>query len=172
MLAEELVRQRQFARASEMLGPLAADARSQEIREAAKRVLLRAERRASELARASEPAAAAGSGPTAGASRPLFRIPRRDETRATGTLKAVDCESGSIVLRVETEDESLRLSAARLDGIQFISYQPSSPKSLVCGPSDLRVFATYVESDAVIQATGIDGRAIAVEVLPEGYREP
>jgi tetratricopeptide (TPR) repeat protein len=169
MLAEELVRQRQFARAGEILGPLAADARSQEIREAATRVLSRAERRASDLARASEPAAPPGAGPVASGSRPLFRIPRRDETRATGTLKAVECESGTIVLRVDTEDESLRLSAARLDGVQFISYQPSGATSLVCGPSDLRVFATYVESDAVIQATGIDGRAVAIEVLPEGY---
>jgi len=169
MLAEELVRQRQFARASEILGPLAADARSPEIREAAKRVMTRSERRASELARASEPQAPRESVPAAGGSRPLFRIPRRDETRATGTLKAVECENGTVVLRVETDDESLRLSAARLDGVQFISYQPSGAKSLACGPSDLRVFATYVESDAVIQATGIDGRAIAIEVLPAGY---
>jgi tetratricopeptide (TPR) repeat protein len=169
MLAEELVRQRQFARAIEILGPLAADARSQEIRDAAKRVMSRAEHRASELARASEPGTALESVPAPGGSRPLFRIPRRDETRTAGKLMAVECANGSIVLHVETQDESLRLSAARLDGVQFISYQASGAKSLGCGPSDLRVFATYVESDAVIQATGIDGRAIAIEVLPEGY---
>jgi tetratricopeptide (TPR) repeat protein len=171
MLAEELVRQRQFTRATAILGPLAADARSQDVREAATRVLSRVERRASELARASEPMAAPGSSPAAGGSRPQFRVPRRDETRATGTLKDVDCENGTVILRVETEDESLRLSAARLDGVQFISYQASGAKSLACGPSGLRVFATYVESDAVIQATGIDGRAVAIEVLPKEYEE-
>ena len=32
-----------------------------------------------------------------------------------------------------------------------------------------RVFATYHESDAAMQATGIDGRAVAIELLPETY---
>jgi hypothetical protein len=89
-------------------------------------------------------------------------------------LTAIDCESGTVVLRVETEDESLRLKAASVDAVQFISYSPTARTSIGCGPIDpsSRVFATYVESDAAVQATGIDGRAIAIEVLPEGYDVP
>ena len=48
MLAEELVRQRQFARATDILGPLAASARRPEIRDAARHVMSGAARRANE----------------------------------------------------------------------------------------------------------------------------
>ncbi len=172
MLAEELVRQRQFARATAILGPLASSARRPEIRDAARHVMSGAARRANELAHerasalASEPSAAADRG-----SSPLFRVLRPDETRAVGTLTAIDCEGGTVVLRVETEDESLRLRAASVGAVQFISYPSTAGKSMGCGPVDpsTRVFATYVESDAAIQATGIDGRAIAIEILPDGY---
>src|SRR5262249_42185997 len=157
MLAEELVRQREFARAADLLGPLASSARRPEIREAAKRVIQRAEARAAELAR--EGAALAGGRPE---GRPLpllqngpsFRVPRPDETRSVGKLSAVDCGQDTITLHVETDAESLRLTASAVDAVQFISYQATSAKSLTCGHSDLRVFATYVESDAAMQATG------------------
>ena len=101
----------------------------------------------------------------------MFRVLRPDETRAVGMLTAVDCESGTVVLHVETEDESLRLRAASVEAVHFISYPSTAGKSMACGAVDpsTRVFATYVESDAAIQATGIDGRAIAIEILPEGY---
>jgi thioredoxin-like negative regulator of GroEL len=175
MLAEELVRQRQFTRATEILGPLASSARRPEIRDAARHVMSGAARRANELARgkASTPAP----GPSAAGDRGSglsFRILRPDETRTVGMLTAIDCESGTVVLRVETEDESLRLKAASVDAVQFISYSPTARTSIGCGPIDpsSRVFATYVESDAAVQATGIDGRAIAIEVLPEGYDVP
>jgi hypothetical protein len=172
MLAEELVRQRQFVRATDILGPLASSARRPEIRDAARHVMSGAARRANELAHerasspASEPSAVADRG-----SGPMFRVLRPDETRAVGTLTAIDCESGTVVLHVETEDESLRLRAASVEAVQFISYPSTAGTSMGCGPVDpsTRVFATYVESDAAIQATGIDGRAIAIEILPEGY---
>jgi tetratricopeptide (TPR) repeat protein len=170
MLAEELVRQRQFARATAILGPLTASARRPEIREVARRVMSRAATRANELAR--EPAST--SAPAAATTRrtgPSFRVLRPNETRAVGTLTAVDCPSGTVVLHVETEDESLRLSASSVVAVQFISYHTTDQRPLACGAvtPPARVFATYLESEAAIQATGIDGRAIAIEVLPDGY---
>jgi tetratricopeptide (TPR) repeat protein len=172
MLAEELVRQREFARAMELLAPLAAAARRAEIRDAATRVISNATARASERARAiadavPEPEAPAG----IDRPRPSFRVPRPDETRAAGMLIAVECGTAAIVLRIVTDDESLRLSAASAAAVQFISYAATSQASIACGPVNppTHVFATYVESDAATQATGIDGRAIAIEVLPEGY---
>jgi len=172
MLAEELVRQREFVRATELLGPLAASARRPEIREAARRVMSRAVTREREIA--TERAAAAQPEPSAPASPrsgPLFRVLRPDETRAVGTLTTVECNGGRVVLHLETEDESLRLSAATISAVPVISYPAGDGTSLACGPVNppSRVFATYVESDAVIQATGIDGRAIAIELLPDGY---
>jgi tetratricopeptide (TPR) repeat protein len=170
MLAEELVRQREFVRAADLLGPLAANARTPEIREAARRVMSRAVTREREIVReraaVTQPDLAVSVNP-----EPLFRILRPDETRALGLLRTVECEGGRVVLDIETEDESLRLSAANLSAVEFISYPAGDRTAAACGPvgPPSRVFATYVESDAVMQATGIDGRAIAIERLPEGY---
>src|SRR5262249_19891890 len=94
-----------------------------------------------------------------------------DETRALGILRAVECTGGRVVLHVETENESLRLSAVSLSAVEFTSYPAGGRTAASCGPVSppSRVFATYVESDAVMQATGIDGRAIAIEGLPDDY---
>jgi tetratricopeptide (TPR) repeat protein len=172
MLAEELVRQRDFVRAADLLGPLAASARTPEIREAARRVMSRAVTRERELVReraaVTQPDPAVSVNPRSGQ---LFRILRPDETRALGMLRTVECDGGRVVLHVETEDESLRLSAVSLTAVEFIAYPSGDRTAAACGPVSppSRVFATYVESDAVMQATGIDGRAIAIEGLPEGY---
>jgi predicted Zn-dependent protease len=172
MLAEELVRQREFARAADLLGPLAASARTPEIREAARRVMSRAVTREREIVReraaVTQPDVADSVNPRSG---PLFRILRADETRALGMLKTVECEGGRVVLHVDTENESLRLSAVSLSAVEFVSYPAGDRTTAACGPVSppSRVFATYVESDAVMQATGIDGRATAIELLPDGY---
>lgn len=172
MLAEELLRQRQFARARGILGPLVASARRPEIREAARRVLSAAVSRMNALG-SNAPEAPPRDPPPSSASRlvPAFRMPRPDETRAVGMFTAVDCQGGTIVLHVDTEDESLRLDAAGFSAVDFIAYQSNTPQSIACGPQQApkRVFATYRESDAAVQRTGIDGRAIAIEILPEGY---
>jgi tetratricopeptide (TPR) repeat protein len=167
MLAEELVRQRQFTRATEILGPLTASARRVEIRDAATRIMTFVAARKNERA-ASDAGPAERTRPVPAAT---FRVLRPNETRAVGSLTAVDCENGRIVLHVETKDESLRLSALNVVAVQFISYQSTAPKPLGCGALDppARVFATYQESEAAIQATGIDGRAIAIEILPDEY---
>jgi predicted Zn-dependent protease len=172
MLAEELVRQREFARAGELLGPLAASARTPEIREAARRVQSRAITREREIVReraaVTQPDLADSVNPRSG---PLFRILRPDETRVLGILRTAECESGRVVLHVETENEWLRLSAASLSAVEFIAYPAGDRTAPACGPvtPPSRVFATYVESDAVMQAKGIDGRATAIELLPDGY---
>ena len=104
----------------------------------------------------------------------LFRLLRPEETRALGMLRTVECEPGRVVLHVETEDESLRLSAMSLTAVEFIAYPAGDRTAAACGPVSppSRVFATYVESDAVMQATGIDGRATAIELLPDEYVIP
>lgn len=172
MLAEELIRQRQFTRAREILVPLVASARRPEIREASRRVLSAAVSRMN--APASNAVDTPARDPSPDSTRrmvPAFRILRPEETRTIGMLTAVDCQGGMIVLRVETEDESLRLAAAGFSAVDFITYQSTTAQSIACGPQQppKRVFATYRESDAAVQTTGIDGRAIAIEMLPEGY---
>src|SRR5262249_53007669 len=120
MLAEELVRQREFARAADLLGPLAASARAPEIREAAQRVMSRAVTRQREIVReraeVTQPDLVVSVNPGSGR---LFRILGPDETRALGVLRTVECEGGRVVLEVETEDESLRLSAVSLSAVEF-----------------------------------------------------
>ena len=88
-----------------------------------------------------------------------------------GMFTAVECRPGTIVLHIETEDESLQLAATAFGDVEFIAYRSSSPAVANCGSVEpsLRVFATYRESEAAVRTTGIDGRAVAIEVLPDGY---
>jgi tetratricopeptide (TPR) repeat protein len=162
MLAEELTRQRQFTRATELLGPLAASARRVEIRDAARHAMSFIAERRRDAER------------TETTSRvewqmPRFRVPRPNETRTAGTLTLIDCQTGAVVVHVETEDESLRLSTSALAAVQFISYRKDGTKSLACGavePSS-HVYATYIESDAANQSAGIDGRVTAIEEVSD-----
>lgn len=88
-----------------------------------------------------------------------------------GTLDVIDCAKGTIVLRVTSDGRTLALRISQLADVDVISYRSTAPGAVSCGPqsSRNRVYATY-RPDAA--NSGIDGRATAIELLPDNFVEP
>ena len=101
---------------------------------------------------------------------PDLRPVRAGETRVLGVFESVGCGQDQVVLRVITDRGPVHLEAKAFSDIEFISYRPDPPKSVACGPAErtLRVLATYRPFEARSPA-GIDGYAVAVELIPDNY---
>ena len=194
LLAQALVRQGEYEKATALLGPLLASGRTPEVRTEARRVLsdLADKRaRAKGIATPSTPVGASTPMPPGAstpppidvdrpaenrragdrASGPLLRAVQPGEQRVLGTLDAIDCVNGTIVLRVTTNGRTLSLGAKQFADVEFISFRSSTPGEINCGPqkSRDRVYATY-RPDAA--AGGIDGVAVAIELLPDDFVPP
>jgi tetratricopeptide (TPR) repeat protein len=207
--AHALVLQREYARATTQLGPLAGRASQPQMREYARRLLgeiarrQNAERSRVEAAEASlaqaaarsaepavEPAPAAGStapadvadrpetttvDARAGArsrrmgSMPVLRPVQAGETRVLGVFASVDCGTDGVVLRIESENRVLRLSARSFDEVEFISYRKNGPNGVSCGDQrpPFPVLATFRAGDS--PRGGVDGKAIAIEVVEDDF---
>ena len=75
-------------------------------------------------------------------------------------------------LRVNELAETVLLAAeGNLTDVEFLSYRPDSPTSIACGAQNpaLRVLATYRSEPAAIAGTKTTRRAVAIELLPEGF---
>jgi Flp pilus assembly protein TadD len=202
LLAQALMRQGELEKATSLLGPLVAAGGTPEVRADARRVLgeignIKAARQAgaaaplivvsSAASLAMPPAPVPPGGSTASpideaslaeirreAGRASGLILRRVETgeeRVLGTFEAVDCINGDVVLRVASEGRVLALRAKQLADVDFISYRSSTPSEVNCGPQKGRdrVYATFRPAAA---SNGIDGQAVAIELLPDGFAPP
>ena len=92
------------------------------------------------------------------------------EQRVIGTFEAIECVNGTVVLRVVSDGRVLSLRTRQLADVDFISYRSSAPSNVSCGPqpTSYSVYATYRPSAA--GTAGIDGDAVAIEVLPDGFK--
>ena len=201
LLAQARMRQGEYEKATDLLGPLIASGRTSDVRSEARRLLSAlAEVRVARATGAAPPpittpvTAASGTSTPAppGVSTPsvlddvrpaeirrdgaratglLLRVVQTGEQRVLGTLDAIDCVSGAVVLRVTGNGRTLALRARQLADVDFISYRSSTPSAVHCGPqtSRDRVYATY-RPDAA--APGIDGVAVAIELLPDDFVPP
>jgi tetratricopeptide (TPR) repeat protein len=196
LLAEALTRQGEYDKATTLVGPLMASGRTPEVRTEARRLLtnlagIRAKRAAGAVTPpvaasdiASAPAAPEVSTPSPvdaiGATEKLIeaerarglllRVVQPGEQRVLGTLDAVDCANGTIVLRVTSNGRTLSLRARQFADVEFISYRSNTPGQVNCGPQKTRdrAYATY-RPDA---AAGSDGVAVAIELLPDDFVPP
>jgi hypothetical protein len=200
-LASALARQGEYEKATALLGPLMASGRTPEVRTEARRVLteltkMRAARATGAAANPITPFVAApldtsipkppgvSTPPPIDAASPaetpreaepasrfLLRDVQRGERRVLGTFDAVECVNGIIVLRVTSNGRTLALRAVRLADVDFISYRSSAPGEVTCGPQKSRAlaYATY-RPDASVD--GIDGVAVAIELLPDDFVPP
>jgi tetratricopeptide (TPR) repeat protein len=182
LLAQAFIRQGQTARATDLLGPLLASGSRPEIRERARFMLGdMAERQSTaDAARTGDARPGAGgppgsspSGTAAGASRgPRFQPDLRrvgpGETRVLGIFRSVDCRKDAVVLNIDQEGRVHRLSAAKLDNVEFISYRQNAPTGVSCGPQPqaLPVLATFRAPD---DSAGVDGYVVAIEMVEDGY---
>jgi tetratricopeptide (TPR) repeat protein len=182
MLVEIHARQREFDRATSVLGPLLVQGSTREIRERARSKLgdmadLRKSGSVPPLAVGAPPAAvpdalsrAEPPRPTDPGGRyvPALRLPGPDESRLVGMFKFVECAAGAVTLNVETTAGLLRLTAPAFQQIEFISYRDDAPQSVQCGAIEpvQRVIATFRR--AGVKAPG-EAEAVAIELLPNGF---
>jgi cytochrome c-type biogenesis protein CcmH/NrfG len=101
---------------------------------------------------------------------PTLRSVQDGETRVLGAFADVECRPGAIVLRVDTDKGPVRLAVKTLADVDFLTYRQDTPTSVACGAQRpaFRVLATY-RTDAPIAGADTPNRAIAVELLPDGF---
>jgi len=199
LLAQAQIRQGEYDKATALLGPIMAAGRTADTRAEARRVMtdvgnIRAAREAgaappsirsslmASLATPPAPVPPGGSTPTpidearlaelrsqAGRAGLQLRPVAAGEQRVIGTFEAIECVNGTVVLRVVSDGRVLSLRAKQLADVDFISYRSSAPSNVSCGPqpTGYSVYATY--RLAAAGTAGIDGDAVAVEVLPDGF---
>ena len=169
MLAHALLLQHEYGRATAQLGPLIARASQPEVRDQARRLLAAVSR-----AQGVEPGTQAGAGPSSPGrmgSLPALRRVGAGETRVFGKFSAVECGRDGLVLRIDADGRTLRLSMRTFDEVQFLSYRVDGPRSISCGAQQpvFPVFATYRGGD---DRAGIDGIAVAIEMMADGFIPP
>ena len=169
MLAHALLLQHEYARATAHLGPLIARASQPEVRDQARRLLAAVSR-----AQGAEPGAQAGAGassPGRMGSLPALRRVGAGETRVFGKFSAVECGRDGLVLRIDADGRTLRLSMRTFDEVQFLSYRDDGPRTISCGDQRpaFPVFATFRGGD---ERAGIDGIAVAIEMMEDRFIPP
>ncbi len=182
MLADALVRQGDYSRATAYLGPLVALSQDSRLVESARDLLtfVAGQRGRSQPAVADDdlprgsvaPAQTSAARPTATDGRflPEFRPVGAGERRVLGTFTEVTCGGGPAVLVVEADGETIRLVADDLATVEFITYGVGGG-TVGCGPLNPapRVFATFRDGVAGPAVGAMDGRAIAIELLPPEF---
>lgn len=94
------------------------------------------------------------------------------ETRVQGTFAAIDCRpGGSIVLRIDTPDGPVQMLAAGFKAVEFITYRESAPTGVTCGTQRpaMPVLATFRSEPSADDSTSAPKRAVAIEVVPDGF---
>jgi len=191
-LAEEMARQGDYQGATGHLGLLVGRGSDENIRNEARRALgrvaqMRNLEAARAAARASADPAATGQASTAqppatpttpppatsenaGRFIPALRPLGANEQRVLGVFRSIQCRQGAFFLEIQTPTELMRLAAAQLSDIDFISYRTDTPGSVNCGavPGLPPVLATYRPAGNG-SAAGMHGDAVAIELIPDGY---
>ncbi len=109
-----------------------------------------------------------------GAYVPTLRPLHAGESQVLGTFSAVDCRQGAIVLQIDAAAGPLRLAVKTFDEVEFLTYRPDSPTSVPCGVQRpaYRVLATFRVDAAPLAGANTANRAVAIELLPDGFTPP
>ncbi|HYE13403.1 MAG TPA: tetratricopeptide repeat protein [Pyrinomonadaceae bacterium] len=185
LLAQALTAKGDFAGARRLTAEVEAHGGDPLLREQARRVFAhiaeREEREAAarerereEAARA-EQAEAAEPGPLQPCDMPL-RGPQRkalrfDGAQACGRLLRIECDEGdSVSLLFEGGERILRLRAAALNRIRFVTYTAQvKTGQLTCGPRQPADYVLVTYRPRRDDKSATDGEAVAVEFIPEGW---
>ncbi len=165
---------RDFANARATLAPLLTPTYPPEIRERARSLMGQIVRMEEFHAKSGvqPPAARADRGgaspPAAAGTYFVFRELKPGEQRIEGTLERIDCAStGPVTLVVRSGVDVKRFTAPQLSDIDFFTYREQQGGSVSCGnrkPPDA-VYVTWLPLST--PATGVTGRPVAVEFLPD-----
>jgi tetratricopeptide (TPR) repeat protein len=103
---------------------------------------------------------------------PAFRPVGAGELRALGVIERIDCRpTAGLVLHAKLPDRTLHLAAKSFEEVTLVTFRPDV-KAVACGAQErYPVFITWrpVVREATVASNGVDGIAVAVEILPEGY---
>jgi tetratricopeptide (TPR) repeat protein len=188
-LAQVYLRQREYAKAQALLGPLSAYAAHADNRDVARQLLgelarlKNAETLAARMAEVLVPppppggagsaAAAGGDDPNRKTSRlvPVFRQLGPSDQRIEGVFEAVECSGQTVVIRIRDKERVRRFWAPRFGAVEFITYRDETPGNVPCGPQTPapKVYLTWrapATGDPKLDA-GVEGIAVAVEILPK-----
>jgi tetratricopeptide (TPR) repeat protein len=191
-LAQALIRQGEYRRATDYLGPLLAAGSSPAVRDEARRLLGIAGERNARMQAAAEsransanrpgmpnattsttpPGLARGAMPPARSTVRLdLRVVREGETRVLGQFRGIECRQNAMALIIDVDGTLLRLAAQQLSDVDFITYRSDPAGSVTCGvlPAPVRVFATYRVRTAKTPVGPIDGDVVAIELLPDTF---
>ena len=188
MLSDALAQQDDYLGATAQLSFLLAYGSRQEIREHARERLGRVAQLRNQSAARAEAVAGrpAGTPPGSGATPPSNRRSasgrftpslRRlgaGEQRVLGVFRSIQCPQGAVILQVQTATALMSFVAGQLSDVDFISYRSDTPGSVDCGsvPGAPPVLATYRPTAGGTSADGINGAAVAIELIPDGYTPP
>ncbi|MEP7272315.1 MAG: hypothetical protein ABI882_12495 [Acidobacteriota bacterium] len=175
LLAQILLRDMRFAEAKAILEPIATGGAEEGLRSRAQAMLERVEaemaRRAGELENpvTQPPAARSTSGkielnPPPAAPRLRRRVD--GEEQVEGLLVNIDC-GRELTLTVKVEERLVRLRAASMEAVQFVSFTPGVGTKITCGAQKAagRVRVTYRPVSPGKASGGVDGEPVTVEFV-------
>jgi hypothetical protein len=97
---------------------------------------------------------------------PIFRKTKADEQRVEGLLQRIDCSiRGRVAFVVQTADQTVRMSAPKMQDVEFITYREDVTGDVKCGPlkEPMRVYLTSRDPSK----PGAERVVTAVEFLPK-----
>ncbi len=91
--------------------------------------------------------------------------------RVQRTFTAIECRPGLIVLQLDTPAGPLRMAATSFRALELIAHREDAPTGAGCGAQRpaLPAVATFRVSDAPIAGAGTPNRAVALELVPDGF---
>ena len=175
--ARVLAREKSYAGARTLVGPMMSPIRPPRIREYARSLMgYIGELERVDAARAAGASAVAaptalGDPPRDGNRQPapgevqaVFRKTQPDEQRIEGVLERIECASNSVTFHVRGTGAAVRLKSSNLTSVDFISYRDDLGGSVSCGAlkEPARVYMTSRAG-----ATEAERVVVAVEFLPK-----
>lgn len=104
---------------------------------------------------------------------PQYKRLRFAGEQVCGHLKEIECDNGFVALKVESGESLLKLRAADLRAIRFVTYTTDVKTGhLSCGvrePSNLVLVTYRPKRNDAKDAKSFDGEATAVEFIPEDW---
>lgn len=100
---------------------------------------------------------------------PQFKHQRFAGEQVCGRLLSVECAETGVLLTIEAGDRTLKLESAALGRIRFVSYAAQVRGRIGCGPRAEPTHVLVTFSPSRKAGAKVDGEALAVEFVPEGW---
>lgn len=105
---------------------------------------------------------------------PALRRPAAGEVRVQGTFTFIDCRPGLIVLQLDTAKGPVRMAASSFKALELVAHREDAPSGAGCGKQfpALPAVGTFRVTDTPIPGANTPNRAVALELVPDGFALP